>query len=62
KNMENQTTLTSTACQCYYNIFLEEKPLYKGDLKTISSSTPVSEEQRQKLEEKYLCQTYYNRE
>ncbi|CAG8490329.1 13294_t:CDS:2 [Cetraspora pellucida] len=61
--MENQlTTQTSTACQCYFNIFLEEKPLCKGDLRIISSSTPVSEEQHQKLEGKYLCQTHYNQE
>ncbi|CAG8462096.1 11367_t:CDS:2, partial [Scutellospora calospora] len=44
--MEDQlTTLTSTA---------QEEPLCKGILRAISSLTPISEEQHQKLEGQYL--------
>ncbi|KAF0468325.1 hypothetical protein F8M41_025843 [Gigaspora margarita] len=40
----------------------EEQLLCKRDLRTISFSTPISEEQRQELEGKCLCQTHYNHE
>ncbi|CAG8800133.1 23263_t:CDS:2, partial [Cetraspora pellucida] len=39
-----------------------EELLCKGILRAISSLTPISEEQCQKLEGQCLCQTHYNRE
>ncbi|CAG8841242.1 36392_t:CDS:2, partial [Gigaspora margarita] len=53
-------SLTSMARQCYFNVFSEKQLLCKGDLRMIGFSTPISKEQRQELEEKYLCQTHYN--
>ncbi|RIB28219.1 hypothetical protein C2G38_1564679 [Gigaspora rosea] len=49
------------ARQCYFSTS-EEQLLCKGELRTISFSTPISEERRQELEGKCLCQTHYNHE
>ncbi|KAF0469849.1 hypothetical protein F8M41_025484 [Gigaspora margarita] len=57
-----QTDPKSTTRQYYFNIFSKEETLCKRVLRAISLLTPISEEKRQELDEKYLCQTHYNYE